>query len=187
MDITTKEEPRSGEIQEVLITAGITPEDVEPLLDMAAACGLFSPDQMMSAEDMAWDSAYGNGNEMHTFLKATISMTNGNSLGGFICYGPVAYWDDNHELYGIAVDPRFQRLGIGSALVSEMLRRVSADGGKRIFLETGDSRNFENTRRFYEANGFVMEHRFHKQFIPTVGDVVYRFDIDADTVEEQYQ
>lgn len=187
MEATANEEARSGEIREVRITSGITPEDVEALLEMAAASGLFSPDLMMSAEDMAWDSAYGDGDEDHAFLKASISGADGTRLAGFICYGPVPHWNGNHELYGIAVDPQFQRLGIGSALISEMIRRVGVEGGKRIFLETGDSRQFENARLFYEANGFVMEHRFCKQFIPTDGDVVYRFDLDGDTAGEQYQ
>ncbi|MBC16980.1 GCN5-related N-acetyltransferase [Pseudodesulfovibrio profundus] len=187
MDITIKEEPRFNEIIEVSIHSGITPDDVDTLLDMAASSGLFASDLMMSTEDMAWDSAYSDGNEPHIFLKATYSTTGENRTAGFICFGPIDRWDGYYELYGIAVDPACQRLGIGSALLSEMIRQITVAGGKGIFLETGGGRSFENARLFYEANGFTQETRFHKQFIPSAGDVVYRFDIDTDGKEEQQQ
>lgn len=187
MDIITKEEPRFNDIIEISIHSGILPEDVEVILDMAASSGLFSSDLIMSAEDMAWDSAYGDGSEPHVFLRATINDTGKPRTAGFICFGPIDRWRGNYELYGIAVEPNCQRIGIGSALVSEMIRQVSTAGGKGIFLETGGGRAFENARLFYEANGFSKETRFLKQFIPTAGDVVYRFDIDTDDVDEQHQ
>lgn len=185
--MTTNDTPGHCEAQEVRITSGITPDDVETILNMAAASGLFTSDLMMSAEDMAWDSAYGDGNEFHTFLKASACGPEGNMVVGFICFGPIPRWDGNFEMYGIAVDPEYQRLGIGSALMSEMNRQIALANGKQVFLETGEDRIFENARLFYEANNFIQEPHFIRHFVPTDGGVVYCCDIDSDHSDEQYQ
>lgn len=174
-------------VREVRILSGIIADDVETILNMAVVSGVFSSDAMMSLEDMAWDSAYGDGNKSHTFLKSTISESGVDKTVGFICFGPIPHWQGRFEMYGIAVDPEFQRLGIGSALIAEMNRQVARTKGKQVFLETGDDRLFEDARQFYEANGFIHEYRFFKQFIPVDGGVVYRFDIDTDDSDENYQ
>ena len=187
MDMTVSENERTPEAPEVSIKAGITPAEVEGILDLAATSGLFSSDAMMSAEDMAWDSAYGDGSEPHDFLLAVLGGPGEARPVGFVCYGPIPHWPDSFELYGIAVDPEFQRMGIGSALVSEMNRRVAARRGKRVFLETGTDRAFEPARGFYEANGYAQETRFHKQFIPVEDGVVYRLNVEPGEADPNYQ
>jgi len=174
-----EEDIPSDNLPEVHIVSGIKPEEVEAVLSMAAASGRFSSDAMMSAEDMAWDSAYGDGGEPHAFILAKTGSPAGPTIG-FLCYGPISNWPENFELYGIAVSPEYQRLGIGTALVTEMRRRLGSAPGRRVFLETGDDEPFAGARSFYEANGFDQEHRFHKHFIPLEGGVVYRLNLDAD-------
>jgi len=188
MDMTTKEfEQPAEDVREVRLTAGLAPEDVEIILDMAATSGQFSSEALMGAEDMAWDTAYGQGTEMHTFLKATVSEPGETRTIGFICFGPIANWPNEYEMYGIAVDPEFRRMGIGTALVTEMKRQVSCVGGRRIFLEASMERASEGARNFCEANEFNQEHRYCKQFIPNQGGVVYSFLIDVDDDDKQYQ
>ncbi len=174
-------------VPEVCIVSGIAPGDVETVLELASSSGLFSPNAMLSVEDMAWDSAYGGGGEDHTFLLARTGEPGGGRMVGFLCYGPIARWSGNYELYAIAVAPEHQRRGIGSALVAEMNRRVTEVLGRRIFLETGAREAFEGARRFYEAAGFECEHRFRRQFIPVEGDAVYRLDVDDGEPNRQYQ
>ncbi|QGY39546.1 GNAT family N-acetyltransferase [Pseudodesulfovibrio cashew] len=186
MDNLISEAVDSREVREIRIVSGLTPDDVEAILEMAGNSGLFSSDALMAAEDMAWDSAYGDGREAHTFLQAVTGEEDGARTVGFICFGPIAHWTGDYEMYGIAVDGEFQRLGIGTALVLEMKRQIAANGGKGIFLETGMDRAYENARLFYEANDFVQEHRFCKQFIPNDGGVVYRFGVEAEEIS-QYQ
>ena len=183
MDTTTREEDTREDMREVRISSGITPGDVETILNMAASCGLFSADAMLSAEDMAWDCAYGNGEEAQTFLLAKVCDAQVERIIGFLCYGPIMYWPEEFELYGITVDPEFRRLGIGSALVAEMTRRIAGERGRSIFLETGEGRAFENARLFYEANGFSEQRRFCKQFISMDGGLVYRLNIDDEDAD----
>ncbi|MEF2231171.1 MAG: GNAT family N-acetyltransferase [Pseudodesulfovibrio sp.] len=179
MDTMANEETPSEPVHEVHIVRGISPEEVEAVLNMAAASGLFTSDALRSAEDMAWDSAYGEGGAPHTFILAKTREDGADKTIGFLCFGPIANWPENYELYGIAVVPEYQRLGIGSALVAEMARRIGSEKSRRVFLETGADRAYEGARGFYEANGFDREERFHKHFIPLEGGVVYRLNIDV--------
>lgn len=185
METSINEENTRPDVREVRLAAGLSPADVEAVLDLAASSGKFSSDALMAAEDMAWDTAYGDGGEPHTFLLATVTEDETTRPVGFICFGPIPNWQQDYELYGIAVEPDFQRQGIGSALVSEMTRRISAANGKRIFLETGQDRSFEGARAFYEANDFDPELRFCKQFIPNQGGAVYRLELDSENSHRQ--
>lgn len=185
--MSTGESSGKAAVREVRIVSGITPEDVEAVLEMAASSGLFTPDAMLAAEDMAWDSAYGGSNEAHVFLLARAVEDAGDRVVGFLCYGPIPHWPEDYELYGIAVAPEYRRLGIGSGLVAEMRRRVADRLGRRVFLETGADESFEGARCFYEVNEFECEHRFRKQFIPVDGGAVYRLDVPAEEAGEQYQ
>lgn len=185
METSTNEEYVQSDVCEVRLSAGLPPEGVEAVLELAANSGLFSSDALMAAEDMAWDTAYGDGDEPHTFLLANVDEGTGNRPVGFICFGPIPQWPQDYEMYGIAVDPEFQRQGIGSALIAEMKRQISLAGGKRVFLETGMERAFEGARAFYEANEFGQETRFYRQFIPNQGGAVFRFELDADDVHRQ--
>lgn len=186
MDTDIKQIPAVDTIPEVRIVSGIRPEEVEIVLDMAAASGLFSFDALLTAETMAWDSAYGDGGEAHTFLLAKTDVAGTDTIVGFLCFGPIPNWPDNYELYGIAVEPGHRRMGLGTGLVAEMKRQITRWQGRRIFLETGLDRTYENARLFYEANEFVNEQRFFKQFIPMDDGAVYRLDIPPADTGQQY-
>ena len=187
METIANENASSGDVREVRISTGLSPDDVETILTLMEVSGLFTADAMMSAEGMAWDSAYGDGAEPHRFLLARTDEAGCDTVVGFLCFGPIPNWKDEYELYGIAVAPGFQRMGIGSGLVSEMKRNLIERKGKRVFLETGEDQAFESARHFYEANDFVFEHRFRKQFIPLEGGVVYRLDMALDEAGKNYQ
>lgn len=182
-----KNEVFEGDVCEVNITSGVSPKDVESLLDMARTSGLFTPNELLAAEDMAWGCAYQGDNTSCCFLQAKINTPDGDKPIGFLCFAEISHWAHNFELFGIAVTPEYQRLGIGSALIVEMERITLAANGKRILLETGDSRDFEELRLFYEANGYVMEQHFFKQFIPKDDGVVYCRLLESVENSENFQ
>lgn len=164
---------------EVSIVNGVVPDDVKALLDMAEASNVFNAEELLTAEDMAWDCAYRGGDDACRFIQAKANDAGKSRPVGFLCFGSIPQWQDNYELLGIAVAPEFQRQGIASALVAELERQVMNLDGKRIFVETGDNHLFEAARQFYEAAGFMQEVRFRKQFIPKPGGVVFRKDLDS--------
>jgi ribosomal protein S18 acetylase RimI-like enzyme len=73
---------------------------------------------------------------------------------GFICYGPTPMTQGTFDLYWIAVDPDFQRQGVGSTLLVSLEEMVKAKGGRMILADASTIPHYEKTRRFYLKNGF---------------------------------
>ncbi|WP_229593813.1 GNAT family N-acetyltransferase [Pseudodesulfovibrio sediminis] len=176
-----------GEVCEVRISAMITPDEIDSLLDMAGTTGLLGSDELIAAEDMAWGCAYQGEEAACRFIQARINTPDGEKPIGFLCFAELPNWERNFELFCIVVAPDYQRLGIGSALIAEMERIAMEWGGKRIFLETGEGRQFEKSRLFYEANGFAVESHFYKQFIPKDDGVIYCRTLEPAEDSQSYQ
>ncbi len=73
---------------------------------------------------------------------------------GYICFGSIDLSDNCYDLYWIVVDERFQKEGIGQALLTEMERTIAGRKGKKIFVDTSSTPPYEAARRFYRKNGY---------------------------------
>ena len=62
--------------------------------------------------------------------------------------------DSMGEVYVVAVDPGWQRRGIGRALVDHSLRRSRSAGMRMVMVETGDDPGHAAARHSYESQGF---------------------------------
>jgi len=78
-------------------------------------------------------------------------------LAGYASFGPIPCTESSYDLYWIAVDPEFQRHGIGRMLMSAAESRIVACGGQRIYIDTSGRGQYAPTRAFYEACGFHRE------------------------------
>jgi D-alanine-D-alanine ligase len=76
-----------------------------------------------------------------------------SGLAGWICWGATPCTLGTYDLYWMAVDPELQGCGIGSALLSEMERRLE-DVARLIVIETAGRPDYAATRRFYAARGY---------------------------------
>ena len=59
----------------------------------------------------------------------------------------------------IAVDPRFHGRGYGKLLMRNLEQVVHARGGRLVLAETSGTPDFEDTRAFYRAIGYIEEAR----------------------------
>jgi ribosomal protein S18 acetylase RimI-like enzyme len=62
--------------------------------------------------------------------------------------------DSMGEVYVLAVDPEFQRRGVGRALIDHSLARSKHAGMRMVMVETGDDPGHSPARSSYEAAGF---------------------------------
>jgi ribosomal protein S18 acetylase RimI-like enzyme len=62
--------------------------------------------------------------------------------------------DNMAEIYVLAVDPDYQRQGIGKALLAKAKERAISAGMSMVMVETGDDPGHTPARGMYEANGF---------------------------------
>jgi RimJ/RimL family protein N-acetyltransferase len=103
-------------------------------------------------------------------LSGYFFIHNGN-LSGWVFYEIV---DNECEI--VALDSQFQRLGIGSKLVNEVINKALESQCRRVWLIT--SNDNLNAMRFYQKRGFEMrqiyynaitEARLIKPSIPLIG------------------
>jgi ribosomal protein S18 acetylase RimI-like enzyme len=88
------------------------------------------------------------------------------ALAGYAKLGPVLELESNRhvlEVKGLAVDPAFQRRGIGRLLLDASAREASARGARRLTLRV----LAPNTRAqaLYEACGFRVEGVLREEFL----------------------
>jgi GNAT superfamily N-acetyltransferase len=89
-------------------------------------------------------------------------------FSGYACFGPIACTMASCDLYWVAVDPRFQRHGIGRLLMAAIESRIADAGGTRIYIDTSGRAQYAPTRAFYERNGFRCDARLNDFY--AVGD-----------------
>jgi ribosomal protein S18 acetylase RimI-like enzyme len=93
---------------------------------------------------------------------------------GFVSYGPIPLTENRFDLYWIAVDPQQGRHGIGTMLLAEMEKRLSASTPVHIYIDTSSTEGYLPARRFYEKQGYEIV--AHMQDFYRNGDdkIVYR-------------
>jgi ribosomal protein S18 acetylase RimI-like enzyme len=104
----------------------------------------------------------------------------GHVVAGYACYGPIACTAASYDLYWIAVDPRFQRQGIGHTLMTAVESRITAAGGKRIYIDTSGRPQYAPTRAFYERSGFSYEAKLRDFYGAGDDRVVYVKVLNSD-------
>jgi ribosomal protein S18 acetylase RimI-like enzyme len=72
----------------------------------------------------------------------------------------------------MAVDPARQGLGLGTALVEEMERRI-AGRARLVIVETAGRPDYAATRGFYEARGYRAVRRIPDFYAPGDDQVTY--------------
>jgi ribosomal protein S18 acetylase RimI-like enzyme len=93
-------------------------------------------------------------------------------LVGWICWGPTPCTLGTYDLYWMAVDPAAQRVGVGTALLAEMERRL-AGRARLIVVETAGRDDYAATRGFYESRGYRLTARIPGFYAPADDLVVY--------------
>jgi GNAT superfamily N-acetyltransferase len=85
---------------------------------------------------------------------------------GYICYGPTPMTQGTFDLYWIAVDPDFQKQGVGSKLIGFLEEWVKTRGGRMILADTSTIPHYEKTQNFYLRNGFQEVARVPDYYYP---------------------
>lgn len=101
----------------------------------------------------------------------------GETLVGYACWGPTPGTEGTWDLYWIVVDPTRQGRGIGTRLLEEVERRLTAHGARLIVVETSSRADYDPTRRFYETRGFTRAAELPGYYAPGDDLVIYLKDL----------
>ncbi|MBA3345901.1 MAG: GNAT family N-acetyltransferase [Gemmatimonadales bacterium] len=144
----------------------LTPADRGRIEEITRAVELFRDDETLVALEV-FDAAV-SGSPDYTALGAD----HDGRLAGWICWGPTPCTLGTYDLYWMAVDPALHGAGLGSAMVSEMERRL-AGVARLIVIETGGRPEYRRTRAFYQARGYRAAATIPDFYAPGDDQVVY--------------
>jgi ribosomal protein S18 acetylase RimI-like enzyme len=130
------------------------PADTPALVALAAATGIFKP------------------NEAESLLGGVLTELHGGRLGaghsaqvwceapdrppaGWVYFAPVENTDGVWNLWWIGVEPTRQRQGIGEELLRFVEEHVRSAGGRLLLIETSSKSSFDAVRRFYAKRGYA--------------------------------
>jgi ribosomal protein S18 acetylase RimI-like enzyme len=133
--------------------------------------GLFREAEVATAVELLDEALAGD--DDYRFLGAF----DGPELIGYACWGPTPDTAGTWDLYWIAVDRERHGQGIGTRLVEAVERRLRADGGRLIIVETSSRTDYGPTRAFYEARGYAKTATIPGYYAPGDDLVIYTKDL----------
>jgi GNAT superfamily N-acetyltransferase len=143
--------PHGFKGREPLTIRPLDPKDRMPLLTILRKTGAFTSQEIdvaLELIDIVLKDPHQRDYQIHCLVDDRDQPI------GYICYGPVPMTQGTFDLYWIAVDPRFQKQGLGEKLVSVMEEKVKGGGGRMILADTSSIPSYEGTHRFYRRRGF---------------------------------
>jgi GNAT superfamily N-acetyltransferase len=126
------------------------PSETTVLVDLARATGVFKPSELTALREVLDDY---HARERANGHRAVTLDHDGNPVG-FAYYAPSAMADRAWYLWWVAVDPRLQSRGMGSALLRHTEDEIRGLGARLLLIETSSLPKYEPTRRFYFRHGY---------------------------------
>ncbi|MFZ2631206.1 MAG: GNAT family N-acetyltransferase [Desulfosalsimonadaceae bacterium] len=144
------------------------PQDVRSIRDLVEATGFFHSYEVNVAVELVEDRlAKQNASDYHF-----VFIENNGRLAGYVCYGPIPCTAHSFDMYWIAVHPDFQNQGLGRILADETERLAAQAGGRRIYIETSQSKAYDPTRAFYHRCGYRFEAVLENFYAPGDGKII---------------
>jgi D-alanine-D-alanine ligase len=128
---------------------GLTGADRDRIEAITRSVGRFREDEIPVALEVFDEAVRGDSTNTYSVLGAELE----GRLVGWICWGPTPCTLATYDLYWMAVDPELQGTGIGTALLTEMERRLEGTA-RLIVIETAGRPDYADTRAFYQARGY---------------------------------
>ncbi|HOV37919.1 MAG TPA: GNAT family N-acetyltransferase [Spirochaetales bacterium] len=130
-----------------------TLEDRSPILTILDQTSMFTPEEIEVARELIDAWLFEPGQKDYILYTAEGE----NQVLGYVCYGPTPATEGTFDLYWIAVDPRFQREGVGKQLLTFTENQVRETNGRLLIIETSSQEKYAPTRAFYERNNYILE------------------------------
>ncbi len=147
----------------------VRPEDLESIGRLVRATGFFSEEEHLIAVELV-DERLAKGEASGYFF---LFAEEEDRFLGYTCFGPIPGTLHSYDLYWIAVDPKAQGRGLGKRLMAESERLMAERGARRIYADTSSRPQYESTRAFYLACGYIQEALLADFYAPGDGKVIF--------------
>ena len=144
----------------------LTRKDREPVRRILEATHRFTADELTTAVELVdeWLTR-GEESEYLTYVLEEQSDA-GETVRGYVCFGPTPLTDGTYDLYWIAVDPFSHGHGYGQQLLAFAEREAARRGGRSMLIETSSQESYGPTIRFYERAGYALVARIPEYYRP---------------------
>jgi ribosomal protein S18 acetylase RimI-like enzyme len=149
-----------------------TPDDTTALIALAAASGLFDPNQTDDLAQML-DRHFSDKDETQDIWLTDYD----NEPVGIAYIAPERMTEGTWNLYLIAVHLDRQKQGRGKALLSYVEQMLMKRGERILLVETAGTDDFEYVREFYRQNGYEEEARIREFYAAGVDKIVFRKEL----------
>lgn len=144
-------------------------DDIPSLISLFEASGLFSPDCVSILRDMLADFFdVGDGQE-HFWL----TDDEEGAVGVVFCE-PELMTNGTWNLRLIAILPKLQGQGRGTALLSHTERILAERGARMLIVDTSGTDDFASVREFYRKCGYTEEARIRDFFDSEDDKITFR-------------
>lgn len=134
----------------VIWREAVRERDVEPIRRLVAATGMFSPEEIEIAAELAQERIAKGRASGYEFVIAEQA----GRLLGYACFGSIPGSETSWDLYWIAVDPDRQGMGIGREILHRSEAEMRRRGAVQVHVDTSSTDRYAPTRAFYLANGY---------------------------------
>lgn len=145
------------------------PSDHNAVREIVSATGFFSAAEVDIAVELIDDKLAKGAKSDYRFIFAELD---GRTVG-YACFGEIACTVGSYDLYWIAVHPSASGRGVGKLLNHAVEQAIRELGGRRVYAETSGRAQYEPTRAFYRACGYIEEARFPDFYAPGDDKVVF--------------
>jgi ribosomal protein S18 acetylase RimI-like enzyme len=154
---------------QIVYRQNVRSDDREAIGRLVRATGFFSAEEEGIAVELIDERLMKGEASGYFFLFAEEK----DLLLGYTCFGPIPGSAHSYDLYWIAVDPEAQGKGIGKTLMVESERLMAARGARRVYADTSSRPQYEPTRAFYRARGYVQEACLSDFYGPGEGKIIF--------------
>ena len=145
------------------------PDDRDAILAMLNETEAFRHDEIEVARDVLDDSlAHGETGHYQSY----VAEQDGH-VAGWVCFGPTPCTVGTFDVYWIAVNPRRQSKGVGSALMASAENIIKQRGGRIAVAETSGRPSYLSSRMFYLAKGYKESARVRDFYAPDDDKIIY--------------
>ena len=143
------------------------------LEQLTRGTGLFREEEVATAVELLDESLAGD--DEYQFVGAFAD----DQLVGYACWGATPGTVATNDLYWIVVDRERQGSGIGSQLLREVERLLTADGRRLVVVETSSRADYIPTRGFYETRGYTRTATIPGYYAPGDDLVIYTKELST--------
>lgn len=122
--------------------------------DIAARADVFT-DEEMDALAAVWEESLLLGPEDSGY--AFMVDREGESILGFVCYGPRDLADGVYDLYYLVVEPTGRRRGVGRRLLRAAEAEAREAGARLVMVEVSSAPRWGGSDVFYLKAGYLRE------------------------------